>query len=220
MQKVSDYAIKFGRTPEMGLEPQKSFPFIYTFVNYSDCQWRPSSDPVITDPDTFLNNAYVKVPENGKATVNVLLDADYTFKLLNIKYSVVKFHSGGEEQPIPVFTSVDPFSPAADGMDQDENFIGVPFSSYLGITLSFQSSGSKVLYGGINSGALGGDRIPLAVGSSQGYAYGFQAIRTPYTLPRQAIMVFELTNSLPVSQTSLPNNLYVAAAIYGMKIRL
>jgi hypothetical protein len=33
-------------------------------------------------------------------------------------------------------------------------------------------------------------------------------------------MVFELTNSLPVSQTALPNNLYVAAAIYGMKIRL
>jgi hypothetical protein len=204
MTTTKDFAVKFGRHPDMGLEGQQAFPFIYTFVNHND-------DP--GDPPTLA--CIGPLVQAGKTiTHNVLLDPDYNFKLLWIRYTTYLY----SESTASWYANV-PTAPGAvqDGMDPDMNWLGDPLLRYIKMTLSFQGSGSTVLYGGLNTQALvsgsGKSRIPVPLDIMQGYDYGALAVRTPYLLPRQGHMVFEITNSSDY-------DLYVGAAIYGMKIRL
>lgn len=85
---VREYAVKFGRHPDMGLESQKAFPFIYTFRNRNDDQWVAGT--TLTAQADALNNIVngigPLVPANSRITHNIMLDQDYIFKLLNIKY--------------------------------------------------------------------------------------------------------------------------------------
>jgi len=208
IQQTEDYAVKFGRDPSLGLEGQRAFPFIYTFVNHSDDKWVPGVSGLGN-----LSNLGPVVPAGSKRQVNVLLDADYNFKLLAIRYSAYAYtdetHSfyWKDIDPLP------PLTPISGGMADEVDWMGDDLVKYVGVTLSFQGSGSNILYGGPNVGALGGQRVPLPLDVIQGFEYGFLTTRTPYLLPRQGIMVFELTNKFS-------DDVVVAAAIYGMKIRI
>jgi hypothetical protein len=207
IQKTEDYSVKFGRDPAMGLEGQKAFPFIYTFVNHSDDQWEPGQAGLAN-----LNNIGPVIPTGSTRQINVLLDADYNFKLLAIKYSVYAYQE--DEQRGQVYYWMDAIqNPISGGMMEEVDWPGDYLTKFVGVTLSFQGSGSNILYGGPDTGALGGQRVPLHLDVIQGFEYGFLTTRTPYLLPRQGVMVFEITNNKPV-------DVVVAAAIYGMKIRV
>lgn len=202
-----DFAVKFGRDPSLGLEGQKAFPFIYSFINHNDDTWTPVAPPVI--PSVSCIGPIV--PANSKITHNVLLDPDYNFKFLNIKYTCYRRVTGAFNGYVWYKTS------SADnyGMDPGMNYEGTTLYRYIGITLSVQGSGnSTILHGGPDTGPIyAGKRIPLPLEAVQGYDYGFLAVRTPYLLPRQAVMSFEITNTSTYDLT-------VGAAIYGMKIRI
>jgi len=86
---VREYAVKFGRHPDMGLESEKAFPYIYTFRNRNDDQW--SAQASLADQadavSNIVNGIGPLVPKNSRISYNVMLDQDYIFKLLNIKYT-------------------------------------------------------------------------------------------------------------------------------------
>jgi len=219
--QTRDFAVKFGRQPDMGLEGLKAFPFIFTFVNSNNVDWQAQTGQFATlaAAEANLSTFAPRVEANSLRTINVMLDPDYNFKLLAIRYSVYTYDS--RLQTIPWY--VDTITTAgagglSEGMNPDENWIGNSLTNYVRVTLSYSGSGSIVQYGGNalnpvpNQYDVNG-RLPLPLAVAQGYEAGFTPIRTPYLLPRQGCMVFDVKNdySQPV---------FVAAAIYGMKIRM
>jgi len=203
IQRTEDFSVKFGRDPAMGLEGQKAFPFIYTLVNHSDDPWVKSAGGLAN-----LNCLGPIIPTGASKQINVLLDADYNFKLLAIRYSVYAYDQG-----IGYYWYDTQQATISGGMEDEVDWPGDALWKYVGVTLSFQGSGSNILYGGTDTGALGGARVPLQLDTIQGFEYGFLVTRTPYLLPRQGVLVFEFTNNKRV-------DVVVAAAIYGMKIRV
>lgn len=226
MTTTRDFAAKFGRAPDMGMEGQKSFPFIYTMINRQDSQWRPHASLAnITDAvDNIVKGVGPLVKANSKITHNVMLDPDYIFKLLAIKYSVYSVYeippngAPGHVSPYEWYEQVSPDQ--SEGIDPDMLKVGTPLTHYIGMTLSFTGSGtSHIMYGGDDQGPTprmlnGSRREPLPIETIQGYDYGFMTLRTPHLLPQQACLVFEITNSHP------SRDLVIGAAIYGLKIRL
>jgi hypothetical protein len=210
IQKTEDYSVKFGRDPALGLESQKAFPFIYTLVNHSDDTWVGSGFGGFPN----LCNLGPVIPAGTTKQINVLLDADYNFKLLAIKYSV---YAIDENLTYYWFDASQGLISA--GMIDGEDFPGDFLCKYVGVTLSFQGSGSTILYGGADTGAFGGNRVPLQLDVIQGFEYGFLTTRTPYLLPRQGVLSFEFTNNYNAGPRG-PSDVVVAAAIYGMKIRV
>lgn len=215
IQQTDDFSVKFGRQPDLGMEGQKAFPFVYTFVNANDAYWRPHT--TLTSQVNAISNLSSLgpvVPANSKINIAVRLDADYNFKLLSIKYSVYGFTASRPSLTVPYTWYENINATQSDGMDVDTEKIGTPLFHYINMTLSFQGSGSQIIYGGDDPGPLYHGRIPLHIDTVQGYDYGYMVARTPYLLPMQGIMSFDITNSHPTS------DLVVCAAIYGMKIRL
>lgn len=213
-----DFGVKFGRGQDLGLEGQRAFPFIYTFVNHNDDPWRPGYSGA-----TNLNCLGPVVPAQSTVTQNVILDQDYNFKLLAIKYSVYgnAYRTNPKHWYENTLTSQGAPLGYSYGLDPDENVFGTSLHRYISITLSVQGSGSATLYGGIDTGALGGQRVPVPLECMQGYDYGFYRVRTPRLLPMQGTMVFEITNTRALTIDQQSNNaLVVAALIYGMKVRV
>lgn len=202
-----DFSVKFGRTHELGLESQKAFPFVYTFINSNDDAWAASAG------QPSMAHIGPLVPAGQTVSKNVLLDPDYNFKLLAIKYTAYYWNSRSS------YYEWYENAVATEETDPDFLKIGTPLSRYVRISLSLQGSGSTILYGGphnnpvIPAASVNG-RLPLPLEAAQGYDSGHYTLRTPYLLPREAIMVFDITND------HATKNLYVGAAIYGMKIRI
>lgn len=215
VQRTEDYSVKFGRDPSLGLEDQKAFPFIYTFVNHADDTWTPGQGPPVSGL-LGLSCLGPVIPGGATRQINVLLDADYNFKLLAIRYSV---YALDEAYYCYWMDGLVPPAPISAGMMDGDDFPGDFLTKYVNITLSFQGSGSNIIYGGPDTGALGGQRVPLQLDVIQGFEYGFLTTRTPYLLPRQGVMVFEITNNWNAGARG-GNDVVVAAAIYGMKIRV
>jgi len=214
-QRTEDYSVKFGQDPSLGLEGQKSFPFIFSLVNRNDDTWTP----VTPGNQPSLANLGPLVPAASKLNHNVLLDPDYAFKLLSIRYGVNYWtpptHIPGRYVWYENINSAAGAGGLSDGVDPDTDKVGTPLVRFMGISLSFQGAGSTTLYGGQDAGYLrNGQRIPLPADTIQGYDYGVCTMRTPFLLPRQGVLTFEFTNS------HATKDLYVAAAIYGVKVRL
>jgi len=207
-----DFSVKFGRGHDLGLEGQKAFPFIYTFVNHNDDTWTANAAPL------SLANLGPTIPANSRKDINVRLDQDYNFKLLAIKYSVYwssyEPPNGGPGSTTFSWYENGPAATPVDGLDPGMMLVGTPLTRYIAITLSVQGSGSQTIYGGVDPGPLKGYRVPVPLTCIEGYDYGFYTVRTPRLLPMQGIMAFEVTNSHP------RKDLVVAAAIYGMKVRI
>lgn len=202
---LSDYAVKFGRDPHMGLEGKNAFPFFYSLINHNDVDWTVGATP----PD--LSTYTVNCPADKVTPLYVRLDPDFNYKLLAIKYSVYYSVPANGSSYYAMYENFNPASlyiPDIAG--------GTPYSRYIQVSLSVQGSGSQCLFGGQNIQAINNTdaKIPLAVECMQGYDYGFQAMRCEYLLPLQSILSFEFTN------THTRNDLRVAAMMYGWKIRL
>jgi hypothetical protein len=243
---LSDFSVKFGRDPSMGLEGQKAFPFIYSLINHNDDKFVPAplfdntsalpASPttgerwtaqttangwvgnliyqwngaawVISPPS--MGGCAVLVPANGMVSRYVVLDPDYNYKLLALKYSAYYWDPSGST----MYNYVDQTALISEGMDPDMDKVGNPVSHFISAALFVQGSGSQCLYGGPSLNPNNNlTRLPIPLDVIEGYDYGFYTVRTPYLCPRQGILYLELTNTKAV-------DLYVAAAIYGMKVRL
>ena len=197
-----DYGVRFGQMPDLGLEGQKAFPFIYTFVNHNDA----------ASNNADLTAFAPLVPANGSINVNVLLDPDYNFKLLTMKFSAYYLNGASYQwYDTPAFA-------LNYNEGNDAAWEGTSLVNFIRMSVSVLGSGSNMLFGGQNTNAVPpstavNGKIPLPLTTAQGYDYGFYAVRRPYIMPRQAILSFDITNDYS-------HALYVAAAIYGMKVRV
>lgn len=214
MYSLSNSSVKFGRDPSGGLEGKDAFPFFYTLVNHNDINWTPNASP----PDL---STYTVLCKAGSMTPHyVRLDPDYNYKLIAIKYSAYSYvPPNGRGGHYSWYGTAGQFNTYLDpGID----YGGDPLTRYIQVSLSIQGSGSATIFGGQNvQGAAGNAdaKIPLAIECMQGYEYGFQALRCPYLLPLQAILSFEFTNTR-AADPSGASDIYIAAMMYGMKIRL
>ncbi len=84
--KTSHLAVELGLDPSMGLEGQDSFPFLYTLVNKEKDTWQPSSGIAHLPLLNHLTPNGIPIAPGGKVQYPVILDPDYNFKLLSVKY--------------------------------------------------------------------------------------------------------------------------------------
>ena len=203
-----DNAIRMYEQVDMGLDPVKAFPFIYTLVPPERDNWERD----------HASSAYGNVCDLGPligagATVMIPIEMspDMAFKLLWIKYSVLelpRIQRAGYHWYL---------TPPGGGNFSAGDFqmgIGTPLTRFLHVKLSVDHD-QRVLHGTMN---LEGWRnqaqyTPLDISCSQGYDYGYGQLRTPYLLPRSSALIVEITNTADVA-------LVPAAAIYGMKVRI
>lgn len=210
VQTQADYAVRFNQDPFMGLDGPKAFPFIYTFINRNDDTW----SPVAASVQGSLSCIGPVIPANTTRVHPVILDSDYNFKILNIKYTCYKWVDDPNGIPgyYRWYTVIS--GTISEGMTPGMDLVGTPLYRYISMSLYFQGSGAEILYGGPNVSALSGVRFPIPIECMQGYEYGMYAIRTPRLLPRQGAMIFEITNTHPTY------DIIVGAAITGMKIKV
>lgn len=101
----------------------------------------------------------------------------------------------------------------------DYNFaIGTPLIDFIDMSVSFHGPDGRILYGGqsmvFTDGGVVNGKIPLPINSVQGYDFGWGQLRTPYFLPSDAVIQFEITNRHTLK------NLVVGGLIHGLKVRL
>ena len=212
--KTSHLAVELGLDPSMGLEGQDSFPFLYTLVNKEKDTWQPSSGIVHLPLLNHLTPNGIPIAPGGKVQYPVILDPDYNFKLLSVKYGAY-----GINPNISGYSVWDRINDVySAGLDPDMQKVGEPLYGYLAVTLYMMSAGAKILYGGIEAGAglpTSGTIVPLPMRPMQaGPDSGFLSARTPYLLPRSGTLIFEVTNNHPSI------SLYPNALIYGIKVRI
>lgn len=207
----ADYSVKFGKSIDRGLEGQKAFPFIYTFINSTDDPWKPVA------AGTQPSLACIGPAIGPGATVQwpVRLDPDHNYKLISIKYTVYYWDTRDLWYRWNDLDDTGQLELGNCDVDEEHNY-STKLSRFIRITLSFQGSGSRIIYGGMdpNSIVSGTGRFPLTLEVMQGYDYGYAQVRTPYLLPREGVMIFDITNTHDVK------TLTVGAAIYGLKVRI
>lgn len=207
-----NFSIRFGETVDRGMEEQTVFPFMYTMIPFDRDQW----DLVkANSPLSNLSDIGPQVPPSSNVQHAVVLDPDYMFKLLWIKYTVYAYYPGNAVPGRYIWYGLGQ-PPVLQVFDYQTSY-GTQLLRDLRVTISFYGSQGNILYGGKNLDAasnLQGDRLPLPIDSVQGYDYGIGQIKSPYLLPRQSTIMFEITN------TNTAFTFVVGALIYGMKVRL
>jgi hypothetical protein len=209
---VHNYAVQFGHNAEHGLKGNaQAWPFIYTFRNTQDVNWDVTKKLTGNPSLAFLGPI---VPGQGLVRHNVQLDPDFIFKLLYIQYSIYAW--AVEPPQAGVFAWHHPNLPGL-WVDptQPESSVSARLDQYLRINVQFQPQG-RWIYGQHNNleqTANLRDPQPISPHTLQGYEYGPSYTRTPILLPPNGHLHFEIYN----------DNAYdvvVAAAIYGMKVRM
>ena len=204
---LQDFAVKFGRDVSMGREGANAFPFIYSFVNTNDVPFTPVAAGVQPSLDTIAK----LVPASDKLDFNIMLDPDYNYKIIAIRYTVYHYIA----RQLPGLTQYEWYfnSPALVPGMSPEAFKGTPLTSFISVSLFCQGSDSACQFGGMQAGFGTQSLIPLPLTATQGYDSGFYTVRTTRLIARQSILALTLNNSHT-------EPLYVGGAIYGMKIRL
>lgn len=205
-----EYAVQFGKGVDMGLEEQKAFPYIYTMVPAEEDKWEidKGRDNLSGIGPTVAAGASLRYPVRTRQ--------DYPFLLLWMKFSVYYYDAQNG-----VYLWYDPVTLPANWFLEPFDYnaaIGTPLINYIDLSVWFEGPDGRYLYGGmslnqIDQGVVDG-MIPLPLDSVQGYDYGYGQLRTPYLLPTEAVIMFNIVNRHTIK------NLTVGAAIYGLKVRI
>jgi hypothetical protein len=202
---MPEYAIRFGEGVDMGLEKQRAFPFIYTMVPREEDNW---------ERDKARNNLAGFGPAIPPLTTilhPVKLQQDLPFLLLWMKFSVLYDSMGTYLW----------YEPHAGWFQEQFDYnaaIGTPLTDSIDLSVSFQGPDGRYLYGGqslmFTDANVVNWKIPVPLDNLQGYDFGCGQLRTPYFLPTDALIMFEITNRHTIK------TLVLGAAIYGLKVRI
>ena len=207
----SQFAIRFGESVDKGLEPQQAFPFIYTFVPTDKDTW---------EIDRLTNNLSgigPAIPPGVTLLHQVRLDADCNFLMLWIKYTVYWL-----DPRTGTYVWYEPVTGYGGQWFLDpgdyQTVIGTPLTNSILASVWMQGPDSRTLYGGQATTMLAANayvgKVPVPLSTLQGYDFGYGQVRTPYFLPANGMMMFELTNTHTIK------TLVVGAIIYGLKVRI
>jgi len=204
------YAVTTGGLPDGGKGIQRAHPCIVPpFTRNTAPQW-PAA-PTVNDSFASWGPA---IPPNSVRRFPVIMDMDYSFKLLGIKYvTLIKREDDniisydGYWQSLGHNNSV-PF------MDVNYSYpwSGMPMNRYITVKLYVRSMGEHTLFGE-NKNRVTGQEIPLCITSNQGNIYGPGQVRTEYLINRGGSVEFEFHNRYD-------DYVKVHFAMYGMKVRI
>lgn len=205
------YALETGNLPDGGVGEQKAFPCIVPPVSRLNDRFESA-----TTTAEFSAAWGPLVPANSVRRYAVILDNDYNYKLLWIKYLALYTDGNGLRY------SYDPAGPYW-GNSNLIAFINPypssaypwadPLYRYIRVKLHIRSVGERCLYGDSRD-PITKDQLPLPVDCIQGNEYGIGQLRTPYLINREGTVEFEFTN------THTTKALTVHFAMYGMKVRV
>ena len=206
-----DYAVQFGRSVDMGLGPQKAFPFFYNFVPSDKDNW-----DLVKGGGSAANLQGIGPQVGPNATIDhvINLDADSNFTLLSLKYTV--YHIPELALAGYRWYDIIPAGWFQEQFDYQTSY-GTPLSRYIEISISFIGPDGRYLYGGQNLDAVTNNRgglLPLPIEVSQGYDFGYGQLRTPYLLPTNGSVMVKITNTHTVK------TLVVGGILQGMKVRI
>lgn len=208
-----NYAAAFGNTADKGMRGTPiAFPFIYNLINSSQDLWEQVKNPALLDNLTGIGPV---VPAGGHVVVPVLLDADYNFKLLYIRYTVHKLFSSPNG---PIFVWHEPFTGVFDPAD-NWNEPHTELTRHVRVNVWFQTN-SQALYGAPwntqtppQPNSANRDPLPVVVASLQGNEYAIEPARLPMLLPAAGAIMYDIYNDFDV-------DVVVGATAHGMKVRL
>jgi hypothetical protein len=227
---MMNYAAKFGQTVDRGMRgvPQ-AFPYIYNLINQDQDQWEQVKNP--TSLGLNLSGLGPLVAAGTSVRVPVILDADYNFKLLYLRYTAYGYGD--------INVSPDPFPPVPvppppmvnaffwheplPGMWVDlANTLDSLHDSILRnvrVTVAFQTNGQN-LYGApwqsqTPPPPFAGMRnpLPLPVIAVQGNEFAIEPARLPMLLPANGAIMYEIYNDNAF-------DVVVGITAHGMKVRL
>jgi hypothetical protein len=206
MLNSKQFAVQFGKSVDRGREGGcTAFPFMYTFVNRDQDRWDQ-----VKVPGSLLDLADIGpiIPAGGTAQITVILDADHFYKLLYIKYVAWWAVEGGK-----LFSQ---YNVLGYGLDTvSGNALYDPILQRVKVNVLVGHNG-RYLYGNQNDWFSPTERrpvVPVTPNALQGAQDGWGQVRTPYLLPQNGSLRFELWNENTFS-------VVVGAMIYGMKVRL
>lgn len=209
MLNSPQYSIRFGETADRGVGPNKAFPFFFNFVPIGSDTWERDKG---AGTAANLTGIGPQVAPGQTITHNVNLTNDYLFKMLWIKYTVYHIPqlalAGYRWYDIPA------------GWFQEQGdyqtMIGTPLHQFVSISLHYLPT-TDYAYGGVTRAPwarLTPGAYPVPIDVIQGYDFGCGQIRFPHLLPKQGVLVFDITNNHDTK------TLVVGGCIYGMKVRL
>lgn len=205
LYNTPEYAVRFHEGVDRGLEPERAFPFMYSFVPSDNDEW--DIDKTTGSP---LVDIGPLVAAGRTVQHQIVMQPDYNFKLLWAKYSAYHDNAGSIE-----WYNNEPGFFLEQGDYQTA--IGTPLTRFVRVTMTAYGPNSRVLMGGANLDPLAnnqGSRLPIQFSTLQGYDFGFGQLYSPCLLPRQGMVLLELTN------THSTKDLYVAGVLFGMKVRV
>lgn len=202
-----DRAVEFGKNMDMGLDPQKVFPFIYTFVPSRSDRWPYTLD--VDGARVYDNLAGIgpAIAPGAVVTHAVLLDPDLIFFMKWVRLTVY-----WEEPQAGIYHWYEPDrSEMIDGqMDQNTN-IGTPLLQSIRMALTVEPSGSYIVGAPDASSQVPRRVRPTTI---QGFDHAIGQIEMPRMCPASGMIVFTLENTHTVK------TLVVGGCIYGYKIRM
>lgn len=203
----SQFAVEFGKNVDRGFEGgMDAWPFIYTF--------NPDNTP--QPPYASLQGMGAYVLPSSKVNAVIILDPDYTYKMLGIKYTAVKcetpllgLHVTSQEytQGVPAFyfNYADPVSSVHDSILRNTR-----------INLSVAPS-YRLLYGQENPRQQTTETrspFPVCALNINTMLSGDGKLRIPMLMAGNAQLSFEIWNDW----TTFP--IIVSATVFGMKVRV
>lgn len=188
--------IAFGTALDTVTGVQKAYPFVYNLV------------PDFKKTSALPNGPIGQPIPIGISSFPIVLDPDYNFKLLWIKYTIMKVDRG-------VYVWYTPYPAWNYNFFNKDLLAGTPLTRLVQVSLSFECYNGTYLYGGQNTDPVNGrgSKLPITVSTIQGNESGCGQIRTPFWLPRYGALMFEVTNNIGIPA-------YINAAIYGLKVRV
>lgn len=205
----SDRSVKFGRIVDGGYGPNKAFPFVYTFVPKDRDLWDTvkATAPVLTNN---LSSLGVTVAAGVTVQHSILLDQNYNFKMLSIKFGCL--YANAVSSTYEWYDNETGWR-----LDYaDPQPVGTPLYRFLRVSLSLPQD-SKYLYGDRDPAPLFANAAalnPLSLSSVQANESGIGQVRIPYLLPQSGQVLFQITN------THSTKALVVYGGLFGMKVRM
>lgn len=202
-----DRAVEFGRNIDMGLDPQKAFPYIYTLVPSREDRWPYSVD--MDGVRTYNNMAGMgpAVQSGEIRTFQVVLDSDLIYMMKWVRFTVYWYDSrtGFYEWYEPGTADM------IDGQMDPNTVIGSPLLRSLKIGIHVEPSGQYIA--GAPDAAT---QIPQRVSpvTIQGFDTGIGQVNIPRLCPANGMIVFTIENTHAIK------TLIVGGCIYGYKIRM
>ena len=193
--------IKIGHSVDGGMGFNKTFPFIFNFISKDDDTW---------DVNKGAASMGVTVPAQGRVKHVIHTSEDYNFKLLFLHYTVYYYDSRAGTYSA---WEIDPGVQYIYG----DTALGDPYTAYIKVAVAFQPDSETLMghppFTTVTPGVVD-DCVPVPIEVIQDDRSGIGMVRTPYILPRNGNIMFDIFNRHPTK------DLIVGGCAQGIKIRL